>query len=256
MHNLNFNLPVGKKLFFASDFHLGAPNEAESKKREKKIIHWLKSIAHESKAIFLVGDVFDFWFEYKHVVPKGQIRLLAQLAEMVENGIEIHLFHGNHDMWMKDYLINEIGVRIHSENIVLESGEIRILIGHGDGLGPGDSTFKFLKRIFRNRMSNFAFKWLHPDIGVSLARKWSNHSRASSVLKDESFQDKEEHLFQYCLEKEAIKHHDYYVFGHRHLALDMAINDKSRYINLGEWINNTPFAEFDGKSLTLKKFEG
>jgi UDP-2,3-diacylglucosamine hydrolase len=246
----------GKKLFFASDFHLGVPDYENSLQREKRIIAWLESIRNEAHTIYLLGDIFDFWFEYKHTIPKGFIRLQGKLAELRDAGIPIVFFTGNHDMWMFDYFQKELGIPIYRDPQELSVGSHKLLIGHGDGLGPGDNTYKLLKRVFNSRVCQWFFGWLHPNIGIGIANYWSRSSRIGNTKKEaEKFQGEEnEFLLVYCRELEQKRHHDYYVFGHRHLPLDLRINESSRYINLGEWVNFNTYASYDGNVMELKTF--
>jgi UDP-2,3-diacylglucosamine hydrolase len=244
-----------KKIFFASDFHLGAPNEKSSKERETKIIKWLNEIENEAAAIFLVGDIFDFWFEYDQVIPKGFIRFLGKIADLREKNIPIFFFTGNHDLWMKDYFTKELGIPVFQHPIEVTIEKHQFLIGHGDGLGPGDNSYKILKKIFTNPVCQWAFKWLHPDIGMRIANKWSSNSRITNIAKNENeFKGEDEWLWAYCKQIEQSKHFDYYVFGHRHLPLDLPVGTKSRYYNLGEWVNHFTYGVFDGKEFQIKKF--
>ena len=243
-----------KNIYFASDFHLGVPNKEESRKRELLLISWLNSIAEDAEEIYLVGDVFDFWYEYKTVVPKGFVRFQAKIAELCDRGIQVHLFIGNHDMWMFSYFEEELGVKMHREPITREWNGKKFFIGHGDGLGPGDHGYKFIKKVFANPLSIWLFKWLHPDIGVGLANFWSGRSRASNLESDEVYRgDENEWLLQFCKTTLKEGHFDYFIFGHRHLVLDKQVGDNSRYINLGAWFKNPHFAKFDGKELSLQK---
>jgi UDP-2,3-diacylglucosamine hydrolase len=245
-----------KKIYFASDFHLGVPNAEESLKRERKIVAWLESVRHDAHTIYLLGDIFDFWFEYRHAIPRGFIRLQGKLAELRDSGIPIVLFTGNHDMWMFDYFPTELGIPIYREPQVLEVGDQKLLIGHGDGLGPGDHTYKIIKKFFNSRICQWLFARLHPNLGIGIANYWSRKSRISNQKLDEKFQGEEkEFLWVYSTEMEKKQHFDYYIFGHRHLPLDIKIGEKSRYINLGEWVNYTTYAEYDGKAVELKSFE-
>lgn len=246
-----------KKLFFASDFHLGAPNAQESKIREQKIIRWLDQIADEAAAIMLVGDIFDFWFEYGQVIPKGFIPFISKISQLRDRGIPILFFTGNHDLWMKDYFTTELGIPVYSHPIELSVAGKKFLVGHGDGLGPGDHTYKLLKKVFTNPFAQWLFKWLHPDLGIGLAKAWSGHSRISNTAKNENhFLGEDEWLWQYCKEVESRFHHDYYVFGHRHLPLELVVGDSSMYYNLGEWVSQFTYLEFDGLAPKLQKFEG
>lgn len=245
----------GKKIFFASDFHLGVPNHDASLEREKRIVKWLDSIKSEAHTIYLLGDIFDFWFEYKHAIPKGFIRLQGKLAELRDAGIPISFFTGNHDMWMFDYFPEELGIPIYRDPQILQVGNHKLLIGHGDGLGPGDSTYKFLKRFFNSRICQWLFARLHPNLGIGIASYWSRKSRISNIKKEETFQGEDgEFLWIYCNEIERKVHHDYYIFGHRHLPLDLKISEQSRYINLGEWVHFNTYAVYDGDKVEIKTF--
>lgn len=249
-------IPSGKKVYFASDFHLGAPDYASSRTREAKIIHWLETIQEQAGMLFLLGDQFDFWFEYKHTIPKGYVRFLGKLAQLRDQGLPIYFFTGNHDMWMFDYFTNELGIPISYDPISVMINHKKFYIGHGDGLGPADKTFKVIKKFFRSQTCQWLFSKIHPDIGISLARSWSGSSRKKNMKKDESFKGKEkEWIYLHCLEVEKKQHHDYYVFGHRHLPLDIPLHAHSRYINIGEWVTLGTFGEFDGGQLTIQKFE-
>ena len=244
------------KIYFISDFHLGAPDAASSLVRERKIVRWLSHAAHDASEIYLMGDVFDFWFEYKHAVPRGYVRLLGKLAELSDRGIKLHYFTGNHDMWVFDYLPKEIGVVLYREPIEREVGGKRFYIGHGDGLGPGDHGYKFIKKVFANKVCQWLFARLHPNFGIPLALYFSRKSRIATGTSDEKFLGEEkEWLVVYSKEILATKHFDYFVFGHRHLPLDIQLNDRSRYLNLGEWITHFTYAVFDGTELRLEKFD-
>jgi UDP-2,3-diacylglucosamine hydrolase len=245
-----------KKIYFLSDFHLGAPNYESSLIREKKVVAFLDFIKDTAQEIFIVGDIFDFWYEYKNVVPKGYVRLLGKLAELTDSGIQIHFFLGNHDMWMSGYFERELNIPVYSEPKVFERFGKKLYVGHGDGLGPGDEGYKFLKKIFRNPICQCLFGFAHPNIGIGVANYFSRKSRAKTGNSDEIFlgEDKE-WLIIYCKEVLQKEHFDYFIFGHRHLPLTIQLNGKSKYINLGDWIRNFTYAEFDGNTLELKKWE-
>lgn len=252
-------LPVpalnGKKIFFASDFHLGVPDYESSLKREKTIIAWLDSIKAEAHSIYILGDIFDFWFEYKYTIPKGYIRLLGKFAELQDSGIPITFFTGNHDMWMFDYFPKELGIPIYRDPQLLKTASHTMLIGHGDGLGPGDHTYKFLKKFFNSRICQWLFARIHPNLGIFIANKWSRKSRITNLKRDEKFEGEQgEYLWLYCSELEKRKHHDFYIFGHRHLPLDLKVTDGSRYINLGEWVHFRTYGVYDGTNVELKTF--
>lgn len=253
----NWQLAEGKKIFFASDFHLGSYPLAKSRERELIIIEWLDSIKHEADALFLVGDIFDFWYEYRQAVPKGYTRFLGKVAEWADSNIPIAFFGGNHDMWMWDYFAEEMGIPVFYDCEVWQINQKKIYIGHGDGLGPGDYTYKFLKKVFRNPFLQWLFRSLHPDIGIGLARFWSSHSRAANAKKEEDVfkGEAQEWLYQYSKKVEQQAHHDYYIFGHRHLPLDLNLSENSQYINLGEWFKSYSFAEMSAKTVELKYFK-
>ena len=247
-------LSPGKKIYFASDFHLGAPDDESSRLREKRIAQWLEHIRTDASAIFLVGDLFDFWFEYKHAIPKGFTRFLGKLSELVDSGIPIYVFSGNHDLWYRDYFTKELQIPIFQDPISLKIGEVSFFIGHGDGLGNGDHAFKAIKRLFTASVPQWFFKWIHPDIGIPLAKFWSNSSRKRNVRRDEKFLGNDEVLLKFCQEREKEDHHDYYIFGHRHLPLEMKVTDESLYFNLGEWFEANTYLVFDGKEASLLRF--
>jgi UDP-2,3-diacylglucosamine hydrolase len=249
-------LAPGKKIYFLSDFHLGAPNVLESRKREDRLVHFLNESRKDAAAFFIVGDIFDFWFEYKTVVPKGFLRILGCLAQISDAGIPIHIFTGNHDLWMHDYLSKELNASIYFEPHHFELGNKQFYIGHGDGLGPGDKGYKRLKKIFTNPICKWLFRWLHPDAGIRLANYFSAKSRAKTGTADEVFlgEDKE-WLIIYCKEQALKMKVDYFVFGHRHFAIDFDINEHCKYINLGDWIRLNTYAVFDGNTLSLLKWE-
>ena len=242
----------GKKIYFLSDFHLGAPNKAQSNLRELRLVRFLQNAKKDAAAIFIVGDIFDFWFEYKTVVPKGFVRILGCLADLADAGIELHIFTGNHDLWMKDYLTEELNAKIYFEPREFTLGSKKFFIGHGDGLGPGDQGYKFMKKIFTNPLCKWLFGWLHPDLGIQLANYFSSKSRAKTGTSDEVFMGEDkEWLIIYTKQKAKEINAHYFIFGHRHYALDIAINETSRYINLGDWLRSNSYAVFDGQNVQL-----
>ena len=252
--NLDSTLLPGKKVYFISDLHLGAPDSSSSQEREKKLIQFLSSVEIDMQTLFLVGDVFDFWFEYKTAVPKGFVRFLAKLAQLCERGIDIHVLVGNHDLWMRDYLEHEVGVKVYHDKVVWNTSGTSFLLAHGDGLGAGDTKYKILKKIFTNKLCQWLFRWLHPDIGIKIAQLWSRHTYTDPAIEIFHGEEKE-WLIQYCKRKLTEQHFDYFVMGHRHLPMEIPLSEKSTYINLGDWIINCNYAVYDGEQLKLKKYE-
>lgn len=249
-------LPTGKKVYFSSDNHLGAPNQQHSKPREAKFVAWLDEVKHDAAAIFLLGDLFDFWFEYKHVVPKGFVRVLGKLAEIKDSGIPIYFFVGNHDLWMDDYFEQELGIPVYHRPKEFSFNHKTFLVGHGDGLGPGDKGYKRMKKVFTNPFSKWLYRWLHPDIGVPLAQHLSVKNKLISGDEDAKFLGEEnEWLAQYAKRKLERKHYDYFIFGHRHLPMEIEVGKNSTYFNLGDWINFYTYGVFDGEKFELKEYK-
>ena len=244
-----------KKIYFASDQHFGAPTIEESKIREQKFVNWLDVIKNDAEALFLLGDLFDFWFEYAEAIPKGFVRVLGKLAELRDSGIEIHFFVGNHDLWMDGYFEKELNIPVYHKAKEFTFNNKLFLIGHGDGLGPEDKGYKRMKKVFTNPLSKWIFRWLHPDIGIKIAHYLSVKNKLISGAEDVKFLGEEnEWLVQYAKMKITEKHYDYFVFGHRHLPLEIAISETSKYINTGDWIVHFTYGEFDGSNMVLKSY--
>ena len=244
------------KIYFASDFHLGAPNHTESIERERKIVSWLSAIQKDASAIYLVGDVFDFWYEWKRAVPRGHVRILGKLAEICDSGITVHFFTGNHDLWTFGYLEEEIGMTVYREPIQVELQGKKCFIGHGDGLGPGDHSYKFLKKIFTSSVCQWLFSRLHPNASFALANYFSSKSRIANTENDAVFKgDSNEWLVDYSKEILATEHFDYFLFGHRHLPLDINLSEQSKYINLGEWVQYNSYGVLENGAFELKFYE-
>ncbi|HLF51100.1 UDP-2,3-diacylglucosamine diphosphatase [Flavobacterium sp.] len=249
-------LSENKKVYFASDQHLGAPTPELSFPREQKFVAWLDEVKVDAAAIFLLGDLFDFWFEYQTVVPKGFVRVLGKLAEIRDSGIPIYFFVGNHDLWMSDYFEKELNISVYHTNKEFVFNNAKFLIGHGDGLGPGDKGYKRMKKVFKNPFSKWLFRWLHPDIGVKMAHYLSVKNKLISGDEDVKFLGEEnEWLVLYAKRKLETQHYDFFVFGHRHLPLEIQVGENSKYINLGDWIGYFTYGVFDGKTFELKKYE-
>jgi UDP-2,3-diacylglucosamine hydrolase len=228
------------------------PDKITSLSREKKIVAFLDAIKEDACMVFVLGDLFDFWFEYRKVVPKGYVRILGKLAELTDKGIAVHFFVGNHDMWMSSYFENELNIPVYFHERPYDFNGKKFIIGHGDGLGPGDHGYKLLKAVFRNPVCQFLFGLIPPAIGVSIAEFFSRKSRIATGNTDDQFLGEEkEWLIQYCKSVLQKEHVDYFIFGHRHLPIDFDFNVGSRYINLGDWIKYNSYAVFDGNQLLL-----
>ena len=241
------------KIYFASDFHLGAPNSEQSLERERLIISWLNEIKTDAAEIYLVGDVFDFWYEWKSAVPRGFVRILGKLAEICDSGIPVHFFTGNHDLWTFGYLEEEIGMKVYRNPIQVSLQGKSCYIGHGDGLGPGDRKYKALKKVFTSNICQWLFSRLHPNASFGMANYFSSKSRITNKEKDAVFTSEEnEWLVDYCKEMLKKTHHDYFIFGHRHLPLDIQLSNTSKYINLGEWVNYNSYGVLENGLLELK----
>jgi UDP-2,3-diacylglucosamine hydrolase len=244
-------LLAGKKIYFASDFHLGIDGNFTSAERENIIVQWLDQIKKDAAILFLLGDQFDYWFEYKEVIPKGFVRLLGKLAEFTDHGIEVNVFTGNHDMWMFTYLQKEIGVTLYKNPVIFNIGETRFLIGHGDGLGPGDHGYKFIKKVFNHPVCQWLFARIHPNSGIGIMKYFSSKSRL--LNHNESWDENTEWLVKFSEDYIKQDFVDFLVFGHRHLVIDYLLkNNKSRYINLGDWFTYFSFGEYENNRFSLK----
>ena len=248
-------MTIKKNIYFASDQHFGAPTVEKSKIREQKFVKWLDEIKNDAEIIFLLGDLFDFWFEYKKAVPKGFVRVLGKLAELRDSGIQIYFFVGNHDLWMVDYFESELNIPIYRNPKEFTFNNKTFLIGHGDGLGPGDKGYKRMKKVFTNPISKWLYRWLHPDIGIKLAQYLSVKNKLISGEEDVKFLGEEnEWLVLYSKKKLMEKQYDYFVFGHRHLPLEISLSENSKYINTGDWITYFTYAVFNGEQMVLKSY--
>ncbi len=243
------------KIYFVSDVHLGASALNNNVEREKRFVSWLDKIKEDASEIFLMGDIFDYWFEYRKVVPRGFTRTLGKIAEIVDSGIKVHFFTGNHDIWVFDYLPAELGVQVHKKEMRVSFSGKNFFLAHGDGLDPFDKGYHFLKKIFTNRFFQWAFARIHPNLGVSMAHNWSKNSRLTKGMGEGFKGEEKEGLYVFA--KETLKREDidFFIFGHRHLLLDLPMNKKTRYINLGDWISHFSYGVFDGEKFELKTFK-
>lgn len=253
---ISITTSLHKKVYFASDQHLGAPTKETSFLREKKFLKWLDEVKKDAEAIFLLGDLFDFWFEYKTVVPKGFVRVLGKLAEIKDSGIPIYFFVGNHDLWMQDYFETELNIPVYHKPQEFNINGKLFFIGHGDGLGPHDKGYKRMKKVFTFPLFKWMFRWLHPDIGVRLGQYMSVKNKLISGDDDATYLGEEkEWLVQYCKRKLETKHYDYFVFGHRHLPLEIELKENSKYINLGDWVKYFTYAVVEDVLVKLKEYK-
>ena len=246
---------VKGKIYFVSDVHLGAPALKNNHEREMLFVQWLDEIKHDVKELYLVGDIFDFWFEYKKVAPRGFTRVLGRIADFTDNGVPVHFFTGNHDLWIFDYLPAETGILLHRNEFVTQLDGKTFFLAHGDGLDPDDKGYNLLKKIFVSKSLQWWFSKIHPNLALWLAHKWSKSSRLSKLLPEEEFKVKNEAMYKFAetiLKKERI---DYFIFGHRHQMADAEIGNQARFILLGDWITNFSYGVFDGATFQLKRYK-
>ncbi|MGC8803075.1 MAG: UDP-2,3-diacylglucosamine diphosphatase [Bacteroidales bacterium] len=252
---IRITLPAGKKCYFASDFHLGLFPYENSKQREKLIVQWLSEISNDASQLFLLGDIFDFWYEYRKVAPRGFVRFLGKLAELSDRGIELHYFTGNHDVWVFDYLPTELNLHLYRKHQTFLINDKKFLIGHGDGLYPGDWGYRFLKACFTNRVLQFLFSRLHPNLAFAIGHTWSKHSRLAKGVAEAFLGEDMEHQIIFARNYLTRENIDFFVFGHRHIPMDYSLNSHSRLINTGEWIHSNSYAVFDGDQMNLKFYK-
>ncbi len=256
MEKIKISLPEGKSVYFASDMHLGVRGFLHTREKEKLIVRWMDEIRPDCHVLVLCGDVFDFWYEWKKVVPKGYVRILAKIAEFVDAGIPVYYFSGNHDMWAKDYFVEETGVVLFHEPREFDISGKRFFVGHGDGLGPKDRKFKMMKALFKNRFARWLFSHLlHPDFAIRLADYFSRRSRTATGRSENTYLgDDCEWLYMFCTDTLKKEHFDYFIFGHRHLAIDKRLEERARYINLGDWLTFYTYGQWDGREFHLKTY--
>lgn len=248
-------MQAGKKIYFASDFHLGVPDHASSLEREKLLVDWLSRIKTDAQEVYLMGDLFDWWFEHKYTAPQGYVRVLGKIAELTDSGIPVTLFTGNHDMWMFGYLEKELNVKIVRKPVTREFNGKKFFLAHGDGLGPGDTMYKLYKWFFISPFWQWCFARLHPNFSMWLGSFLSRRSRISKGDRDNEYMGEDkEFLVMFCKEKLQQEHFDYFIFGHRHLPIDVKVGESSRYLNLGEWVNYRSYVVFDGNETRLEYF--
>ncbi|MDR3194246.1 MAG: UDP-2,3-diacylglucosamine diphosphatase [Tannerella sp.] len=251
--------PPGKHIYFASDAHLGNRNLDDPLAAEKKLVRWLDSIRDDAQAVYLLGDMFDYWYEYKYVVPRGHVRFLGKLAELADRGIEIHLFIGNHDIWMFDYLPQEIGATIHQGPLTVDLLGERFFLAHGDEVGQHPPLFRFLQAMFRNKVCQFFYSGIHPRWTFGFARQWSFSSRKTGLKKKQQPGIEKRAAILVAFAQAYLRTHPdirFFIFGHLHLLLDHRLTDTSRLLLAGDWMQYFSYIRWDGDRLTLNRFEG
>ena len=243
------------KIYFISDVHLGAPALKNNKARELLFAKWLDDISDDVEELYLMGDIFDFWYEYKKVVPRGFTRILGRIANLTDRGIPVHYFPGNHDLWVFDYLPEETGVEVHHREIIKTIKGKKFFLAHGDGLDPYDKGYNQLKKVFTNKTARWIFSRIHPNFALYIAHRWSKSSRLSKMISKNDFLVKNEGLYKFAgnfLQNEIV---DYFIMGHRHIMVDVEMTNKTRFILLGDWINYFSYGMFDGENFELKKYK-
>lgn len=246
-----------KNVYFLSDAHLGSLAISHGRTQERRLVRFLDSIKEKAAAVYLLGDMFDFWYEYRYTVPKGYTRFLGKLSELCDMGVEVHFFTGNHDIWAYEYLEKECGVTLHKQPLTTDIYGKLFFLAHGDGMGDPDRKFKMLRWIFHNRACQYLMSALHPRWGIALGLKWAKQSYIKHKETDEAtyMGENKEHLVLYT--KEYMKSHpdiDFFIYGHRHIELDLMLSKKVRMMILGDWISQFTYAVFDGEHMFLEEY--
>ena len=242
-------------IYFVSDVHLGAPALKNNRERELLFAHWLDSIKDTVAELYLMGDIFDFWWEYKKVAPRGFTRILGRIADLTDRGIPVHFFTGNHDVWVFDYLPEETGVILHREPLVTEIKGKTFFLAHGDGLDQSDKGYLFLKKLFTNKTLQWMFSRIHPNFGLSLAHKWSASSRLSKPDYEQEFMVNRDGMYKFAVDFLKNTPVDFLVMGHRHQLVMEPMNEKATFVLLGDWISSFSYGVFDGEKFELKKYK-
>lgn len=244
-------------VYFLSDAHLGSLLVKDKRAHEKKLVDWLDSVKNDASVIYLVGDIFDFWFEYKTVVPKGFVRFLGKVAELIDSGIEIHFFIGNHDIWTFGYLQDEVGLIVHKEPFLVQHGSKKFYIAHGDGISTTDHGFKFIRKLFHSNMAQKLFRLLPPQMGQEFGYNWSKSNRLKHMDYDSKYLGENNEALVLFAKKHVETHADidFMIFGHRHIALDLQIKNQKRVVILGDFVNIFSYGVFDGENFRLEYVE-
>ena len=245
-----------KNVYFLSDAHLGSLAIKHGRTQERRLVNFLDQIKEKAAAVYLLGDMFDFWYEFKTVVPKGYTRFLGKLSELSDLGVEIHFFTGNHDIWCDDYLTKECGVIVHKKPLTTEIYGKEFYLAHGDGLGDPDKMFQFLRSLFHNKFLQTLFSAIHPRWSVAFGLKWAEHSRLKREEGKEPDYMGEDKEYLVLYTKEYLKNHpdiNFFIYGHRHIELDLQLTKEARILILGDWINLFTYAVFDGEHLFMDR---
>lgn len=246
-----------KNVYFLSDAHLGSRAIAHGRTQERRLVNFLDSIKHNAAAVYLLGDIFDFWYEFKLVVPKGYTRFLGKISELTDLGVEVHFFIGNHDIWCGDYLEKECGVTVHRQPLTCEIYGKEFFLAHGDGLGDTDAKFKLLRAMFHSSFLQRMFSMIHPRWSIELGLEWAKHSRLKRAGEGEPQYMGEEGEPLVLFTKNYLKDHpdiNYFIYGHRHIMLDLMLSRSSRMLILGDWVKEFSYAVFDGENMFLEQF--
>ncbi len=246
-----------KNVYFLSDAHLGSRAIEHSRTQERRLVNFLDKIKDQASAIYFLGDMFDFWYEFKYVVPKGFTRFLGKLSELTDKGIEVHFFVGNHDLWCGDYLTKECGVVLHREPLTCEIYGKEFYLAHGDGLGDPDTKFKVLRSAFRSKTLQRMFSAIHPRWSINWGLAWAKHSRLKHIKNNEPVYMGEDKEYLVLYTKSYLESHpdiNYFIYGHRHIELDLMLSRSSRILILGDWVQYFTYAVFDGENLFLENF--
>lgn len=248
-------MPEKGKIYFVSDVHLGAPALTNNHEREMLFVQWLDEIKNDVAELYLLGDIFDFWYEYKKVVPRGFTRVLGRIADLTDRGIPVHFFTGNHDVWVFDYLPTEVGVILHTNQFITELDGKKFFLAHGDGLDADDKGYLLLKKVFTSRKLQWLFSRIHPNFALSLGHGWSKRSRLSKMDWKEEFKVKNEGMYKFAVSFLKEERIDYFIFGHRHRMVNIEMNKNTRFILLGDWIFHFSYGVFDGERFELKEYK-
>ena len=246
-----------KNVYFISDAHLGSWAIDHKRMQERRLVRFLDDIKDKAQAVYMLGDMFDYWYEYKYVVPKGYTRFLGKVSELTDRGVEVHYFIGNHDIWMFGYLERECGVILHKEPMTVEIMGKEFFLAHGDGLGDPDRMFRFLRKIFHSRVCQFLFSLLPTRWSMHLGLSWAKKSMEDHRLAGVDKYLGEDKEYQVIYAKEYLKSHpdiNYFIFGHRHIELDLMLTRTCRLLIIGDWISQYTYAVFDGKQLTMSNY--